>query len=354
MMKGVSLFSSAGIGELYLKSIGLNIVVANEIQEKRGKLYRSTYPDSEMIIGDISKEDIFEEFIKRSKKHKIDFLIASPPCQGMSIAGKNRCLKSMSADERNYLLNYVIKAIHILKPNYILIENVPSLLKLMLNYKGAFLTVPEILHEEFRDNYIIEVGILDAADYGVPQTRKRAIVRLYPKNKTWDLPGKEPIITVREAIAHLPTLESGEISNIKWHFARTHDPRHILWMRHTRTGESAFNNIKHYPQKVNGEKIKGYESTYRRIDWDKPAPTITIRNDAISSQRNVHPGRKLKDETYSDARVLTPYELMILNSISDEWDIPDSTPEILIRQCIGESIPPLMIKKIVEGVLVDD
>ena len=72
-----------------------------------------------------------------------------------------------------------------------------------------------------------------------------------------------------------------------------------------------------------------------------------MRNDAISSQRNVHPGRLLEDGTYSDARVLTPLELMILNSLPEDWGIPDDTPEILIRQVIGESIPPLMIERIV-------
>lgn len=81
---------------------------------------------------------------------------------------------------------------------------------------------------------------------------------------------------------------------------------------------------------------------------DVPAPTITIRNDCIASQRNVHPGRPLLDGTYSNARVLTPLELMILTSLPRNWNIPDDTPELLIRQCIGESIPPLMLKKIIE------
>ena len=118
-------------------------------------------------------------------------------------------------------------------------------------------------------------------------------------------------------------------------------------MQHTATGTSAFSNPVYYPQKEDGTRIKGYESSYRRIKWDEPAPTITIRIDAISSQRNVHPGRLLDDGTYSDARVLTPYELMLLTSLPANWNIPDNTPEILIRQVIGESIPPLMIKKIV-------
>jgi DNA (cytosine-5)-methyltransferase 1 len=118
-------------------------------------------------------------------------------------------------------------------------------------------------------------------------------------------------------------------------------------MKHTKTGTSAFSNPVYYPQKKDGTKIKGYESSYRRIKWDEPAPTITIRNDAISSQRNVHPGRLLPDGTYSDARVLTPYELMILTSLPKDWPLPDDTPEVLIRQVIGESIPPLMVKAIV-------
>ena len=84
--------------------------------------------------------------------------------------------------------------------------------------------------------------------------------------------------------------------------------------------------------------------------WDEPAPTITVRNDCISSQRNVHPGRLLKNGTYSDARVLTPLELMILDSLPEDWNIPDDTPEILIRQIIGESVPPLMVQKIIQEI----
>ena len=86
------------------------------------------------------------------------------------------------------------------------------------------------------------------------------------------------------------------------------------------------------------------------MKWDEPAPTITIRNDAISSQLNVHPGRLKPDGTYSDARVLTPLELMLLSSLPPNWKIPDDTPELLIRKCIGECIPPLLIKQIVSEI----
>lgn len=170
---------------------------------------------------------------------------------------------------------------------------------------------------------------------------------MYPYDCSWNWPDTvTKKTTVRDAIGDLPSLEAGESSEIKWHFARKHDKRHVEWMKHTATGTSAFSNEIFYPQKEDGTRIKGYESSYRRIKWDEPAPTITIRNDAISSQRNVHPGRLKEDGTYSDARVLTPYELMILTSLPSDWNIPDDTPEILIRQVIGESIPPLMVEKI--------
>lgn len=348
-LTGLSLFASAGIGETYFKDVGIDIKVANELLEKRADLYRAINPEATVVCGDITKEDVFSKIIASCPK-KVDFILASPPCQGMSVAGKNRNQKTMEADERNYLITYVVKAIKATSPDYILVENVPALLKLELQYAGKYRTVLDILQYEFGDQYEIDSMVVDSADYGVPQTRLRAIIKMNRKGKKWSWPLKKDKITVRDAIGHLPSLEAGEHSEIKWHFARKHSKDNILWMKHTPTGKSAFSNPVYYPQKKDGTRVKGYESSYRRIRWDAPAPTITIRNDCIASQRNVHPGRLLPDGTYSDARVLTPLELMLLNSLPMDWNIPDDTPELLIRQCIGESIPPLMLKEIVRGI----
>ena len=251
----------------------------------------------------------------------------------------------------NLCPTYVISFIKEKLPTYVLIENVPTLLKVKLLYKNQFMKVLDILQMEFGELYEIDGKVLDSSDFGVPQTRLRAIIKMNKKGKIWEWPNKhDKKVTVREAIGFLPSLESGEKSEIKWHFARKHTKNNILWMKHTPTGESAFSNEIFYPKKIDGTRIKGYESSYRRISWDAPAPTITIRNDCIASQRNVHPGRLMKDGTYSDARVLTPLELMILNSLPTNWGIPDDTPELLIRQCIGESIPPLLLKEIIGGI----
>lgn len=342
------MFASAGVGEAYLPEIGLEVVVANELLERRAALHSVLYPKCQTVCGDITRSEVFAEIIDKAKG--VDFLLASPPCQGMSVAGKNRHQDTMVQDKRNFLINYVFEAIDILRPRYVMIENVPQLLKIMLPHNGELRTVVEILRMRF-GSYEIEERIVDAADYGVPQTRKRAIVKMFPKGSKWAWPKPvERKTTVREAIGHLPSLEAGQRSDIKWHYARPHTAANILCMRHTPTGQSAFSNPVHYPKKSDGTRIKGYQSSYRRIKWDEPAPTITIRNDCIASQRNVHPGRLLPDGTYSDARVLTPLELMLLDSLPADWHIPDDTPELLVRQIIGESIPPLMVKKIIQEI----
>jgi len=351
IIKGVSLFSGAGIGETFLSDIGIDIVVANELVKKRADLYKSLYTNRDIICGDITDESVFGRILSLSKEREVEFLLASPPCQGLSVAGKNRKQNQVENDSRNYLISYVIDLIKLIKPKYILIENVPMLLKMKILFGGKLKSVPEILNNNFSGEYRIEYDTLNSANYGVPQTRKRAIIKMCLKTLTWNSPKVEPkVITVKDAIGHLPSLESGEISEIKWHYARKHTDDNIRWMKHTPTGCTAFNNEIHFPQKKDGTRIKGYESSYRRIRWDAPAPTITTRSDCIASQRNVHPGRLKSDGTYSDSRVLTPLELMILNSLPHNWNIPKDTPELLIRQCIGESIPPLMLKKILEGV----
>lgn len=351
-LQGVSLFSSAGLAECYLHKVGIEIIIANEILEERANLYKKLYPSTKMICGDILQEDIFHKIIKNAPQN-VDFLLASPPCQGMSVAGKNRNQKQMLEDKRNFLVFKVIEFIEIKKPKYVLIENVPAFLRLKFSFNGKMLNITEILQKKFKD-YEIQANIYDSAEYGVAQTRKRSIVKMYKKGLIWKEPNKEQSISVKDVIGNLPSLEAGERSHLKWHFARKHTKNHIECMRHTKTGDSALNNKIYFPLDKNGKKVKAYNTTYRRIKWDEPAPTITIRNDAISSQLNVHPGRLRKDGTYSDARVLTPLELMLLSSLPADWNIPQDTPELLIRRCIGECIPPLLIQKIVGGICIND
>ena len=345
-MRAVSLFSGAGIGESRLHEIGIDVKVANELIEDRAALYNKSDSSSKMVVGDIMDKQVFNELLK-STPGKLDLLIATPPCQGVSIAGKNRLASQRLQDERNHLLFPILKFIRETEPKNVLIENVPQYLKLFLPYKGKLRSVEEILQIEFSGKYLIESQIINCADLGVPQSRKRAFIKLYPKKAKWEWPEKVKSHKVlEEVIGHLPSLESGEDSGIPWHFARTHTDEHVKWMSHTPTGHSAFENKVHFPKGKDGKPIKAYNTTYRRMYWDKPAPAITMRNDAISSQMNVHPGRKQKNGTYSDARVLTPLELLIINSMDiKKWNNIEEN-EVLVRRVLGEGVPPLALNKI--------
>lgn len=170
--------------------------------------------------------------------------------------------------------------------------------------------------------------------------------------KNWKLPiAKQKEITVFNSIGHLPSLEAGETSTIPFHNAKKHNDRHIMWMKNTPTGNTAFLNKVHYPKKETGVRITGFSTTYKRMSWDKPCPTITMANGSISSQNNVHPGRKNDDGTYSDARVLTLKEIFLLTGLPDDWTPPSFASENLIRQVIGEGVPPKLIQTLLKGIV---
>lgn len=345
-MNGVSLFSNVGIAETFIKNHDINIVVANELLEKRAEFYNFLYPKTKMICGDITKKDIFEKVLKEALNKKCQFLIATPPCQGMSVAGKMK-----EDDPRNSLIKYAIKMIKELKPKYIIIENVVGVLKASIIIKNEKIKIVDYLKSELKE-YFINYKVVDVADYGTPQTRKRAIF-LISKNKKWEFPKTQNIITVKEAIGYLPSLESGENSDIPYHYAKKHNERHILWLKHTPTGRTALNNEVHYPKKEDGTRIKGFQTTYKRIEWDKPAPTITMANGSVSSQNNVHPGRLKEDGTYSDARVLSLKEIFILTGLPENWKPAPWASENLIREVIGEAIPPKLIDEILKTIPKD-
>ena len=337
-MNGISLFANVGIAETYIKNHDINIVVANELLKNRAAFHQESHPHCKMIQGDITNPSIYNAICSYAKEKKCDFLIATPPCQGMSIAGKMQ-----ENDPRNTLITFVIEMIKELKPKHALIENVQGVLKTYISLNGEKVKIVDYVNRELSPlGYFINPAIVDAADYATPQTRKRAIF-LISKVAQWLPPEKMRRITVKEAIGDLPSLESGEKSDILYHYAKKHNKRHLDVLKHTPSGKSALHNKIHYPKKEDGTRIKGFATTYKRIEWDKPAPTITMANGSISSQNNVHPGKQKKDGTYSDARVLTLKEIFILTGLPDDWSPPKWASENLVRYAIGEGVPPKLI-----------
>lgn len=367
-LKGLSLFANVGIGETYLSEIGVDIVVANELLSERARFYQHLHPECNMICGDITKPEVYKAIISESRSKNIDFILATPPCQGMSIAGQMQ-----PEDARNYLITYVIDAIRDLAPNYVMMENVFMQLQTTINYNGKRVLIPEIIQLILGDDYNINQKIIDTKFYGVPQQRKRAIILLSKKSlkKQWLFPEEDKkIVTLQQAIGNLPSLDplirESEYRGIfpeyeakrkkglevsKWHYARPHVWRNVEVMMHTPSGFTARKNPIFFPKKKDGTMVGGAPRTYMRMDWYKAAPTITSYNHTISSFQNVHPGRLIEETgLYSDARVLTIFEMLRVMSLPDNWDIPDWASEALIRKVIGEGVPPLAVKKIVAAI----
>ena len=347
-MKAISLFSSAGIGELRIPKDKFDFVLANELLTKRADCYSFFYPKTKMLNGDIADKFIKEEIIQTANRENVKLLLATPPCQGLSTLGKNKVQDDYVNDRRNFLILEVLDIIDACNFDYILIENVPKFIEMYFPYEGGYYQLEQILNKKYSKQYTVEIKVLNAKDYGIAQSRPRAITKIYKKGLKWNWPAIQAEITLQQAIGHLPSLEAGEDSGIKWHFARPHTKNNILCMKHTPTGCSAFANKEYYPKKEDGTRIKGYESSYRRIKWNEPAPTITMRNDCIASQRNVHPGRLLPDGTYSDARVLTLLETFIVSSIPEDIEFPKGSSENFIRTVIGEAIPPRLLEVIID------
>lgn len=349
-IKAISLFSGAGIGELLLRDSNVEVVAANELLPKRAECYSHFYPNADMYCGDITLEETQNYMLSAAKKNDVKMLIATPPCQGLSTLGKNKKQIHYEKDKRNFLILYALKIVDQYDFDYILIENVPTFLEMYFPYENDYLKLEDILKRKYADKYKIEARVLNAKDYGVCQSRPRAIVKMYKPDKKWPWPQEEPEITLREAIGDLPSLESGESSDIPWHFAKVHNERTVLALKHTPTGKSAIYNEVYYPKKEDGSRIKGFHNTFKRMDWDQPCPARTTFSGSMSSHNNVHPGRLLPDGTYSDARVLTLLETFIVSSIPEDIDFPEGSTDTFIRTVIGESIPPKLMMKVIEKI----
>lgn len=367
----LSLFSSAGVAETYFDKYGIHIKVASELLPERAEIFKHLYPSVKMFQGDITNQGIFKKIITAAKEEKCDFIIATPPCQGMSTAGLKK-----KDDLRNRLIIDVVKAIKLIKPKFVIIENVPEILQTKIEIDGEWIYIDTYLKSELEDKYEFNTNnVVNAMYYGVAQSRERCVYLLAAKATQihWEFPKpSKKVTTMRDAIGDLPSLDPNvtdisyeELVKLfpdyekkkmeglaisKWHYPPRHKYRHVIAMMHTPEGCSAWSNEKYYPTLSDGTKSKGYKNTYKRQWWDKPAYTVTKYTSRIGSQENGHPGRAIVDspdeETrlWSDARVLSILELMRVSSLPDDWNIPDDASSNVIREILGEGIPPRLLE----------
>jgi DNA (cytosine-5)-methyltransferase 1 len=375
----ISLFSSAGIGCYGFKLEDFYCVATVEILEKRLNIQRHNRKcvyDSAYISDDITKEisknKIRNELLKwniKDKGNQLDVLIATPPCQGMSIANH----KKGNELNRNSLVIESILLAKEIKPKFFIFENVRAFLNTeCTDIDGKDKSIKEAIEVNLAGEYHINYQVLNFKDYGNPSSRTRTLVigtrkdlkEITPFNVSPSLVKEK---TLKEIIGKLPSLKiMGEISETDiYHNFKKYTPTMQSWISDIKEGESAFDNkdLNKIPHKIidgiiiynankNGDK-------YKRQFWSKVAPCVHTRNDILSSQNTVHP---------IDDRVFSIREVMLMMSVPNSFKWTEKSLEELnklsqddrkqflkkeemnIRHCLGEAVPTVIFQQIAKKV----
>ncbi len=364
----ISLFSGAGVGCFGFKKAGFECIATNELIERRLNVqkfnnkckYESGYICDD-ITTDKTKDKIFAE-IKKWKKlgnHRVDVLIATPPCQGMSVANHK---KTKNEIVRNSLVVESIHLIQKINPGFFIFENVAAFMKTGCTAPdGTIKKIGQVIFEELNDKYTIASKILNFKNYGSNSSRTRTVVIGVSKEMSEYVtpiemyPAYVEEKSLRQVIGNMPKLEWGEICPADFYHAfRTYPEQMRCWIHDLKEGECAFDNadeLKRPHKMVDGEivpNIRKNGDKYTRQYWDKVAPCIHTRNDLLASQNTIHP---------EEDRVFSIRELMKIMTIPSDFRWIDKSSEelnamsersksallkkeeIKIRQSIGEAVP---------------
>lgn len=264
-----------------------------------------------------------------------DVLIGGPPCQGFSPLN----MRGVGLERRSLWREY-LRALDQVGPGVFVMENVPELLK-SAEYQ-------EFLREATHLGYAVEGRIINAADYGVPQRRRRAIVigsRVGPvawpeqTHSQTGGDGMSPWRTFRDAVGGLP-LEPDEHN---WHRARNPRPLSVERYRTIpREGEGRFDLAERRPDITPAcwlRKPTGSTDVFGRLWWDRPAFTIRTEFYKPEKGRYLHP---------SEHRPITVREAARCMTFPDEFVFPEEQSMTAIAKQIGNAVPPLMAQRLGE------
>lgn len=295
----------------------------------------------------IDNIDIIQEDLSKLKKNywskyinNVDVIIAGPPCQGFSMSGKRDI-----NDKRNTLFEEVIKATKVINPSYVVIENVVGLLS-MKNADG--INIKDLIYEEFKKiGYRVEHKVLNAADYGVPQARKR-VVFIASKSMKISFPkaiiDSKHYVTVGDALGNVDP--DGDLYlKPKTDFQKLMSGRKDI-QNHIRrqSNDLVTKRMSFIPQGGNWKDIPKelgtgggvHSNAYKRLD--PRLPSVTIKHAAKAMI--IHPDKN---------RILTVREVARLQSFPDDFVITGNGSDQ--HQQLANAVPPLLGKAIAEELL---
>lgn len=322
-MTYIDLFSGSGGFSLGFDNKGFQNIFSIDIEPSFCETYKYNFPNHNLIEKDICQ--LSDEEIKYLKEvDDIDVVIGGPPCQGFSIAGNIG--RKFIEDPRNRLFKEFVRVVKVVNPKFFVMENVARLYN---HNKGE--TRKEIINDFEKLGYKVECKILNSADYGVPQVRKRIIFIGSRDNRKIEFPKKttEKYLTVKEAIQNYPTLSAGEESIVPNHAAMSHSEQMLEKMSYISDG----GNRNEIP--VNIRPQKGDVRKYIRYKSDEPSVCVT--------------GDMRKIFHYEQNRALTVRELAKLQSYPDDFIFKGT--KISQQQQVGNSVPPKMAEAIASTII---
>jgi len=332
----IDLFSGAGGISTGFKKAGFEIVFAADFDNSVAKTHATNCPSVPFIHADLSKKKVIQDIKKRFGQKKIDVLFGGPPCQGFSLYGKRRFIHTKDydphTDKRNQLVFTFLEYAKLFKPKWILMENVAGLVNLD---KGWF--IKELINDIKKLGYDnVEYKIINTADYGVPQKRKRFILIAnssghiipWPKPKYFSDPEdwQTPFRTVKEVISNLDTKKS--YKSYKNHAPMNHNEQVIKRFSFIKEGMKL--NPDDLPKKLQfsktGKKIQSFSKVFFRLDRNSPSPTLVPGHSAFP----IHPWLN---------RQLTIREAARIQTFPDSIEFMGGTGD----QCkqVGNAFPPM-------------
>lgn len=368
-MNLIDLFAGCGGLSLGMELAGFDIPLAIEKDEWASETYKKNHPNTRVITKDITQVLDLDSLFKKSIS--IDGIVGGPPCQGFSLSG-NRDKK----DPRNSLFMEFVRFVNHFNPKFFVMENVQGILS-MKTQKGQL--VKDVIINEFSSlGYHVEVFKLNAAEFGVPQSRLRIffiglrddieynIDVIKPKGFLFN----EEQITLEQAIMDLPKIEAAEGTEFqeytmpssndyqRWvrgncngvynHIAMRHTARLVERFSHIGYGQSVADVSKEFQQRKRGDasKISGkvYSQNNMRPYPNKPSPTV-----AASFQSNfVHPFINRNFTAREGARIQSFPDSYIFcgKRTTMSWE-----KNLSQYQQIGNAVPPLLAKAIGKSIM---
>jgi DNA (cytosine-5)-methyltransferase 1 len=320
----IDLFSGCGGLSLGLKQAGFKVIAAVDNDALAVETYKANLKGTTVWEVDIRKLSVTT--VKKRlqiKRGQIDLLAGCPPCQGFSsVRTLNGALEI--DDPRNDLLFEFQRFVEKLCPRVVMLENVPGL--------AADKRFVAFLKRMKALGYRGEHRILNAADYGVPQRRRRLIYLAGRGTKIdFALPSHQRR-TVRDAISALPN--AGKSDDPIHDMPENRSPRIMKMIKKIPKNGGSRCDLPEDMQLACHRRCDGFKDVYGRMAWEDVAPTITTGCFNPSKGRFLHP---------EENRAITMREATLLQGFPSRYKFPSACNKALVARMIGNALPPPFI-----------